>query len=96
MLHGTTALHSIQENNGKVSLSQEQCYHETEKVLISKMVNVSWHIVCDWNLISNSCRFALPSTLAWKHLKNEFPHAGCSVTQRLLFSILFEKLLKSI
>lgn len=45
MLHGTTALHSTQENNPKVSLSQEQLYHETEKMLISKMANVSWHIV---------------------------------------------------
>lgn len=41
MLRGTTAFRSTQENKSKVSLSQEQLYHETEKMLISKMVNVS-------------------------------------------------------
>lgn len=96
MLHGTTEFHSTQENSSKVSLSQEQLYHETEKMLISKMVDVSWHIVCDWNFVSNSCHFALPSTLVWEHLKNKFPQAVCSDTQRLFFKILFEKLLKSI
>lgn len=63
MLHGTTAFHSTQENNSKVTLSPEQLYHETEKMLISKMVNVSWHIVCDWNFVSNSCHFTQHSSL---------------------------------
>lgn len=96
MLHSTTAFHSTQENNSKVSLSPEQLYHETEKMLISKMVNVSWHIVCDWNFVLNSCHFALPCTLAWEHLKNKFPQAVCSDIQRLLLNLLFEKLLKFI
>lgn len=73
MLHGTTAFHSTQENNSKVSLSPEQLYHETEKMLISKMVNVSWHIVCDWNFVSNCCHSALPSTLSLGAFKEQVP-----------------------
>lgn len=73
MLHGTTAFHSTQENNSKVSLSPTQLYHETGKMLISKMVNLSQHILCDWNSVSNCCHSGLPGTLSLGAFQEQAP-----------------------